>query len=139
VHFQSAAEIAELDRQIEEQAPKMRAAVAAKQAEEAKRTAEANKLAKIAIRVPRGATNFENQKGEMKFTVSQGKARAAAETLQKQFAEMGWEEEMASLDALAGALSFTKGSQHVTISYTDTGVMPSEVSISAMGAELERR
>ena len=139
VHFQSAAELAELDRQIEEQAPKIRAAAAAKQADEAKRMAEANKLPKIALPVPPEATNFENQKGEMKFTVSQGKARAVAETMRKQFAEMGWKEEMASLDAMTGALSVTKESQHVTISYTDTGVLPSEVNISAMGVELERQ
>lgn len=40
---------------------------------------------------------------------------------------------------MAGALSFSKEKQSVTISYTDTGVMPAEISVSVMGAELERR
>jgi hypothetical protein len=39
---------------------------------------------------------------------------------------------------MAGALSFSKENQSLSISYTDTGVMPAEISLSAMGAELER-
>jgi len=39
---------------------------------------------------------------------------------------------------MAGTLLLSKGEgQSVTITYSDTGFMPSEVSVSAMRAELE--
>ena len=40
---------------------------------------------------------------------------------------------------MAGALSFSKETQQVSIHYTDTGIMPAEITISAMRVELERR
>jgi hypothetical protein len=139
VRFQSAAEIAELDRQIKEQAPAIRAAAEAKQAEGTKRVAEANKpLPKVAVTLPADAKRVEQAKDEIKFTIDNGKARAAAQSLQKQFRDAGWKEDIATLDAVAGALSYSKEKQSLTISYTDTGVMPAEISVSAMGAELER-
>jgi hypothetical protein len=40
--------------------------------------------------------------------------------------------------AMAGTLLFSKeDGQRVTITYSDTGFMPTEVSLSAMRAELE--
>ena len=140
LEFQSAAEIAELDRQLKEQAPKIRAAARAKQAEEDARVAEANKpLPKLGVTLPADAKGVEQTKDEIKFTVGNGKAKAAAETLRKQFRDAGWKEDVATLDPMAGALSFSKEKQNLTISYTDTGVLPAEISLSAMGAELEIR
>ncbi len=50
------------------------------------------------------------------------------------------EKDFASFARMSGALSFSKeGGQSVSLTYTDTGMMPSEVSLSAMRAELERR
>jgi hypothetical protein len=139
VRFQSAAEIAELDRKIKEQAPALRAAAEAKQAKEAARRAAANTLPKVAITLPTDAKDVKQTKDEIKFTVDKGKAKGAAEMLRAQFREAGWKEEVASLTPMAGALSFSKEKQSLTLSYTDTGMMPSEVSLSAMRAELERR
>jgi len=144
VRFQSAAEIAELDRQIKAEAPRLKAAFEAKRAEETAqetaRVAEANKpLPKVDVSLPADAKGVEQTKDEIKFTVGNGKAKAAVEVLRKQFLESGWKEDMASLDPMAGALSFSKEKQSLTINYTDTGVMPSEISVSVMGAELERR
>ena len=141
--FQSAAEIAELDRKIKEEAPARKAAFEAKKAEEAAQeaaqVAEANKpLPKLAVTLPSDAKVVEQTKDEIKFTVANGKANAVVETLRSQFREAGWKEDLSTLDAMAGALSFSKEKQSLTISYTDTGVMPTEISLSAMGAELER-
>lgn len=134
--YQSAAE---LDRLIKAQAPALRAKADAEKAEEEKRLAEANKpLPKIAVTVPAEATNVEASAGEIKFTVSHSKAKAVAETWRKEFREAGWKEDLATLNAIAGALSFSKENQHLTVNYTDTGVMPAEVTLSAMGVELER-
>lgn len=140
LQFQSAAEIAELDRQLKEQAPKIRAAAQARQAEEDARTAEANKpLPKLGVTLPAYAKGVEQTKDEIKFTVANGKAKAAAEALRKQFRDAGWKEDLATLDPMAGALSFSKEKQSITVSYTDTGVTPAEISVSAMGAELEQK
>lgn len=144
LRFQSAAEIAELDRKIKEEAPRRKAAFEAKKAEEdaqeTARVAEENKpLPKVAVTLPADAKGVEQTKDEIKFTVGNGKAKAAAESLRKQFRDAGWKEDLATLEPMAGALSFSKEKQSLTINYTDTGVMPAEISLSAMSAELERR
>jgi hypothetical protein len=140
VRFQSAAEIAELDRRIKEEAPKLRAAAeakAAKEAKEAAELAERNKVPKVAVTLPADAKDVKQTKDEIKFTVGKGKAKAAVESLRTQFRDAGWKEDVASMAAMAGTLSFSKDDQHVTITYSDTGFMPTEVSLSAMRAELE--
>ena len=138
VRFQSAAEIAELDRRIKEEAPKLRAAAEAKAANEATELAERNKVPKIAVTLPADAKDVKQTKDEIKFAVGNGKAKAAVESFRKQFRDAGWKEDVASLEAMAGTLLLSKGEgQSVTITYSDTGFMPSEVSVSAMRAELE--
>jgi len=80
----------------------------------------------------------QQTKDEIKFTVGKGKAKAAGESLRTQFRDAGWKEDVAALDGMAGAVSFSKeGGQSVTINYTDTGIMPTEVTVSAMRGELE--
>jgi hypothetical protein len=141
VRFQSAAEIAELDRRIKEEAPKLRAAAeakAAKEAKEAAELAERNKVPKVAVTLPADAKDVKQTKDEIKFTVGKGKAKAAVESFRKQFRDAGWKENFASMVGMSGAASFSKeDGQSVNITYSDTGFMPSEVSVSAMRAELE--
>ena len=140
VRFQSAAEIAELDRKIKELAPKLRAeaeAKAAKEAKEAAELAERNKVPKVAVTLPADAKVVKQTKDEIKFTVGKGKAKAAVESFRTQFREGGWKEDVASLERMAGTLLFSKDGQSVNITYSDTGFMPSEVSLSAMRADLE--
>jgi hypothetical protein len=138
VSFQSAAEIAELDRRIKEEMPKLRAAAQAKEAKEAAELAERNKVPKVPVTLPADAKDVQQTKDETKFTVGKGKAKSAVELLRKQFRDAGWKEDVASLDAMAGALSFSKeGGQSVTINYTDTGFLPSEVTVSVMRGKLE--
>lgn len=140
VRFQSAAEIAELDRKIKELAPALRAAAEEKQAKEAARLAEANKPPpKVAVTLPPDAKDVEQTKDTIKFTVGKGKAQAAAEALRAQFREAGWKEDFASVTPMTGALSFSNEKQSLTLTYTDTGMSPPEVNLSAMGAELEMR
>lgn len=134
VRYQSAAEIAELDRRIKEEMPKLRAAQQAKEAKEAER----NKVPKVPVTLPADAKDVKQTNDSIKFVVGKGKAKAAVESLRKQFRDAGWKEDVASLETMAGALSFSKeGGQSVTINYTDTGFMPSEISVSAMRVEFE--
>ena len=138
IRFQSAAEIAEIDRKIKEEAPKLRAAAEAKAAKEAAELAERNKVPKVAVTLPADAKDVKQTKDEIKFTVGKGKAKAAVESLRTQFRDAGWKEDVASLERMAGTLLLSKeGGPSVTITYSDTGFMPSEVSLSAMRAELE--
>ena len=141
VRFQSAAEIAELDRRIKEEAPKLRAlaeAKAAKEAKEAAELAERNKVPKVAVTLPADAKDVKQTNDSIKFTVGKGKAKAAVESLRTQFRDAGWKEDVASLAGMAGTVLLSKeDGQSVTISYSDTGFMPTEVSVSAMRAELE--
>jgi hypothetical protein len=137
VRFQSAAEIAELDRRIKEEAPKLRAAAEAKAAKEAAELAERNKVPKVGVTLPGDAKDVKQTKDEINFTVGKGKAKAAAESLRTQFHDAGWKEDVASLEGMSGTLLFSKEDQHVNITYSDTGFMPTELSISAMRVELE--
>ena len=143
VRFQSAAEIAERDRKIKEAAPKLRAAAEAKAAQEAKEAAELaerNKVPKVAVTLPADAKVVKETKDSIKFTVGKGKAKAAVEFFRKQFRDAGWKEKFASMAGISGAVSFSKeDGQSVTLTYTDTPIPPSEVSLSAFRAELERR
>jgi len=141
VRFQSGAEIAERDRKRKEAAPKLRAATEAKAAQEAKEAAELaekNKVPKVAVTLPADAKVVKQTNDSIKFTVGKGKAKAAVESFRKQFRDAGWKEKVASMAAMAGTLSFSKEEgQSVTITYSDTGFMPTEVSVSAFRAELE--
>jgi hypothetical protein len=138
VRFQSAAEIAERDRRIKEAAPALRAAAEAKAAKEAAELAERNKVPKVAVTLPADAKVVKQTKDEIKFTVGKGKAKAAVESLRTQFREAGWKEDVASVTGMSGVVSVSKeGGPSATITYTDTGFLPTELSVSAMRAELE--
>ena len=141
VRFQSATEIAERDRKRKEAAPKLRAAAEAKAAQEAKEAAELaerNKVPKVAVTLPADAKVVKQANDSIKFTVGKGKAKAAVESLRKQFRDAGWKEDVASVTGMSGVVSVSKeGGPSVTITYTDTGFLPTELSVSAFRAELE--
>jgi hypothetical protein len=100
--------------------------------------AERNKVPKVAVSLPADAKDVKQTKDEIKFTVGKGKAKAAVESLRTQFRDAGWKEDVASLERMAGTLLFSKeGGPSATITYTDTGFLPNELSVSAMRAELE--
>ena len=141
VRFQSSGEIAERDRRIKEAAPRLRAeaeAKAAKEAKEAVELAERNKVPKFTVTLPPDAKDVKQTNDSIKFTLGKGKAKAAIESLRGQFRGASWKEDHASMEKMAGTLSFSKeGGGSVTVTYSDTGFMPTEVSLSAFRAELE--
>ena len=111
VRFQSAAEIAERDRKMKEMAPKIRAAAeakAAKEAKEAAELAEKNKVPKVAVTLPADAKDVKQTNDSIKFVVGKGKAKAAVESLRKQFRDAGWKEDVASLEKMAGTVSIVE-------------------------------
>jgi hypothetical protein len=128
VKHQSAEEVAELDAQV-------KAALAAKENEKNKPKPKPDKLA---IALPADARDIETNATEIKFTLATGKAKPFAESLRKKLKSAGWKETTATLDAMAGLVILTKGTQEVEIVYVDSGVLPSEVTLSSDGVELEQ-
>jgi hypothetical protein len=125
LRWQSAAEVAELERLAK--------------AEINRRKAEKNKpLTKLAMAIPAEATELEEAKNRLEFKLPAGKAKAAVEAWRKQYAKDDWKESAAVLEDMAGSISLDKGDRHLTITYTDTGFMPAEITIQATGAELEK-
>ena len=141
VRFQSATELAERDRKMKEMAPRLRAeaeAKAAKEAKEAGELAEKNKPPKVAVTLPAGAKDVKQTNDSIKFTLGKGKAKAAIESFRKQFREAGWREDVASVTGMSGVVHVSKeGGPSVNIAYSDTGFMPTDISLSAFRAELE--
>jgi hypothetical protein len=120
---ESAAEVAEIERRID--------------AEMERRKAEKNKpLPKLVVTLPPDAKDIKQTKNRIEFQLATGKAKAAVESWRKQFAKDGWKEEFAASEDMAGSISFVKGSQDVSMSYSDTGFLPAEVTIHATNVEL---
>jgi hypothetical protein len=148
LQHQSAAEIAELDRQIKEHEPEIKAKIAKQREEENARwdaehgvshSAAAKALPKFAVTLPAGIDGLEIKNDEIKLTVAHGKAKEIAQAWKQQFTDAGWKVDAAALDTQAGAISFSKDTQSLTINYTDIGVMPTEVTLSAIGVELVKQ
>lgn len=138
LRHQSAADLAELERQYQAKLPELKAEMKRRDAQETAAFAEAHKpLPKVAVALPNDANELEQTSDSIKFKVGQGKAKAMAEAWRTQFRESGWKEGMASLQTMAGVIALSKDKMSLTIQYTDTGFTPAEVNISAMGAELE--
>ena len=121
---QSAAEVAETERRID--------------AEIERRKAEKNKpLPKLAVTLPPDAKDIKQTKNRIEFQLATGTAKAAVESWRKQFAKDGWKENVTASEDMAGSISFHKGSQALSVSYSDTGYIPAEVTIHATNVELE--
>lgn len=125
LRHQSAAEVADLDRQF-------------KQEFERQKMKKNVSLPKIVVTLPADANEVQQTKNRIEFKVAPGKARAAVESWRGQFVKDGWKEEVVVLESVAGSLSFTRSEHRLTVIYTDTGLLPAEVTIHATGVELER-
>jgi len=127
--FETAEEVAETERRLAELAAK-------KMLEE--RKAKMKRPPLVRITVPKNAKDLEETRTRIEFKLEAGQAKAVVESLRKELAEAGWKETVTSAGDQAGAVSFEKGDQDVTLFYTDTGFLPAEISLSAIGGELER-
>jgi len=127
IRYRTAAEVAELD------------ALAKQEAEKASRRKGEKPLAeKLAIAIPGEAIKVKVEPKSISFQVPTGKAQGVVDRWRKEFIKDGWKEDGGSLQAMAGAVSLSKGSPSLTISYTDVGFLPAEVTLDASGIELQR-
>ncbi len=91
---------------------------------------------KISVTLPGDATGVEMTKASLKFTIGNGKAKAWAESWKKSLLSDGWKAGAGALEGMAGMISLSKDDQNMSLSYTDTGFTPAEISITAIGVDL---
>lgn len=132
--FQTAKEVEEIEKQIDAEI----AARKKKDEEEKNKPKNEPKTAAVKIALPADAKNVEAGKTEIKFNVGNGKAKSFAETLLKKLKADGWKPLSSTLDAMAGVVLLQKGDQDLTITYLETGVLPSEVTITGDALEVEK-
>lgn len=125
---QTAAEVAAEEK-------KFAAALERKRAEEA-RLKSAPKP-KWAVAVPAGATDVKESKTEISFEVPGGQAKAVVEGWAKAWQAAGWKAQAVALDANAGAASFSKDGQSLTVNYVDVGIVPTKITVTGGSVELE--
>jgi len=121
---QSAAEVAAIQKQLDEQA-----AAAAKKKE--------MPLSRLAIPLPAQAKITEQAESRLEFTVGAGKSKAVVESLRKWLRDDGWEEEVVAADTMVGEIGYTTDKQELSLSYVDTGFAPAEVTLTGRGVRLQ--
>lgn len=127
VEFQTAAEVAEMDRLVKAEQERLRQ----------EREAEANRpKPTVAIRVPEEAENVEQDATELKFNVASGQAAAAYDAIRRQLIADGWEAEQETKDVNLGHVSLRKDGHGVTVTFVETGILPSEVTVSGFGVQV---
>jgi hypothetical protein len=90
----------------------------------------------VAIPLPADAADVKEKNGNLEFKVPGGRSKPVVEDVRAALRQDGWKEELATLEEVAGALSVSKqGSGSLTINYTDTGLEPGEISITAIGVD----
>ena len=92
---------------------------------------------KIRLTAPDGAKQLAKSANSIQWQVDSGKAMKHVRTMRSALIEAGWKETSASLDALAGVVLLERMELKLTIDYTDTGVLPAEISVRASQCELE--
>ena len=137
----SGAEVAEIDAAQKIAAAKKKAEL---EAEKLDRSKPKPKPGKISLTLPAEAKDVKSDAGEITFTLDggKGKAKAFAQALVKKLRADGWKERgPATLDDMVGLALLEKGEQSVRINYLETGILPSEVTISGdeVALEIERR
>ncbi len=124
LRFQTAAEVAAEEARLKEALAK-------------KRANENKPLPKLSITLPAMAKNVQADKAIIEFTLAAGTAQDSVATIREALRTAGWKEEVTINEALAGAATFSKDGQSISLSYTDPGFIPAEVELRAIGVELE--
>jgi hypothetical protein len=153
LQHQSADELAEIERMIELDRPRLEKELAEtrKQEEaenrkkealaEKKRQEDEKRRVKVAIVVPADAKAMEFEPDRIEFQVPRGKARAAADAIRKRIRDAGWKEKTIVEEAVTGSYTFENNEfddQRISLTYIDPGVIPAEVTVSGSGVELEK-
>lgn len=136
LEHRTAAEFAEARRLAEANESK-RKAESAQAAKRAARQAAMDRVA-VAIAVPAGAKNVARAKDRVEFQLAAGTARAAVLAIRADLAAKGWKGDAKGLDPLGGGTILSrKPGVSLAITYIDAGFGDAQVTISAIGADIE--
>jgi hypothetical protein len=146
---QSAAEVAEIKRQIELDRPRREAELKRKLKEEVDKKAQREQVERdkeaaekerrrVVVELPGDAKDVKFEPDAIKFTVGNGKAKAAADAIAKQIRNRGWKEGKVPTDPTAGSYKFERDDQSVYIFYLETRSVPSEVRVTGFRVDFEK-
>jgi hypothetical protein len=105
---------------------------------ERKKMAKTKPLPKQVLTLPEDAKDVERKPNRIEFKIGTGKVKGAVDAWRKQFASEGWTESVATLEDMAGSISFSKDNQEISVTYVATGILTAEVTLRASGVELEQ-
>ena len=122
VRHQTAAEVKEMQQQMDQLAERERQKLAMK-----------NVKITVAVPLPAKAQNVEKQAENLfEFTLGTGSGPAALESFREHFRKAGWTEEQgAEFKKNTGSLDFKKDKVRLGLSYFDTGFTDAEIRVSA--------
>lgn len=128
VQHRTAAEVAEMDRQIEEAAERARLELAKK-----------NMKFKVPLPLPAQAKKVEQSRENLvEFTMKTGSGPGAFDGFREHFAKEGWKEEDGTeADANTGRMNLKKEDAALSFRYFDTGLTDAEITISGTKVILE--
>jgi len=133
VEHLSAAEVAEIDREIEIEQQKL---AEKRRLEEEERN---KPKPKVLVTLPAEAREVEAKPDEIEFKVAAGKVAAVLDLIIKQFEAEGWKLDKPLGGKEAGTMSLQRGELKISITYLDPGFIPGQITLTAWGKfELER-
>ncbi|MEX2140191.1 MAG: hypothetical protein WD894_13075 [Pirellulales bacterium] len=153
LQHQSVDELAEIERLIELDRPRLEKELAeTRKKEEAenrkkeelaekKRQEDEKRRVKVAIIVPADAKAVKFEADQIGFQVPRGKARAAADVIRKRIRDAGWKEKKIIEEPVTGSYTFENNEfddQRITLTYVDPGVFPAEVMVAGFGVGFEK-
>jgi hypothetical protein len=99
-----------------------------------KSKAEAEKVVPdVSVRLPSSAKVAKKDEQQIDFAVKNGRGREFARALTKSLEADGWKATVNVAEAVAGDIDFEKDGKRLQLSYTDTGFLAPEVSLSVFG------
>ncbi|MGC3970066.1 MAG: hypothetical protein QM775_22885 [Pirellulales bacterium] len=103
----------------------------------ARKAKEEAETPKIDLALPAKAANVARTKGRVNFELPSGGAKEYLDELRKDFKGRGWQERVTTMEKIGGLVEFSKGEQTVTVSYTDPGIVPADVTLLTTGVEIK--
>ena len=99
-----------------------------------KAKAEAEKVVpEVSVRLPASAKVAKKGEKQIDFAVKNGRGRDFARALTQSLEADGWKATVNVAEAVAGDIDFEKDGKRLQLSYTDTGFLAPEVSLSVFG------
>ncbi len=124
LRFQTAAEVARLDE-------------LARAELERRKHEQMKPPPRLVLAIPTGARVEEASPARIELVTRPGGARTVVQAIQKQLQNEGWKPGPAVVDPMVGSIQLSKDGQSLNVTYVETGVTNAEVTLTAIGCELQ--